>query len=65
MDFYYTIMSAPCRGNLLTAKALGIDLNLKSLNLMVGEQLKPEFVAINPQHCVPTLVDGDLTLWER
>ena len=65
MDYYYLALSAPCRGPMLTAKALGIELNLKILDVLVGEQNKPEFLAINPQHCVPTLVDGDLKLWER
>jgi len=64
MDFYYMALSAPCRSGMLTAKALGIELNLKPLDLMAGEQMKPEFVAINPQHTVPTLVDGDHALWE-
>jgi len=57
-------LSAPCRAPMLTAKAVGKDLNLKYLNLMGGDQMKPEFVAINPQHVVPTIVDGDFTLWE-
>ena len=65
MDFYYMSLSAPCRGPMLTAKALGLDLNLKKLDLFAGEQMKPEFIAINPQHCVPTLVDGEIKLWER
>ncbi|ROT62570.1 glutathione S-transferase [Penaeus vannamei] len=43
---------------LLTAKAVGVEL-LKLLDLMAGSRMKPEFVAINPQHCVPTMVDGD------
>merc|ERR1711915_755813 len=63
-DFYYMNLSAPCRSVMLTAKAVGLDLNMKSLNLMAGDQMKPEFVAINPQHCVPTFVDGDFALWE-
>ena len=58
-------LSAPCRSGMLTAKAVGVDLNMKSIDLFAGDQNKPEFVAINPQHCVPTLVDGDFTLWER
>ncbi|XP_025204059.1 glutathione S-transferase 1-1-like [Melanaphis sacchari] len=64
IDFYYTPGSPPCRSVLLTAKALGLDLNLKTLDLHHGEHMKPEFIKINPQHCVPTLVDGDLALWE-
>ncbi|XP_047474926.1 glutathione S-transferase 1-like [Penaeus chinensis] len=63
-DFYYASMSPPCRGAHLVAKAVGVDLNLKPIDLSKGEHKSPDFVAINPQHCVPTLVDGDLTLWE-
>lgn len=64
MDFYYMPPSAPCRAVEMTAKAVGIELNKKVLNLKAGEHLKPEFLKINPQHTVPTLVDGDFTLWE-
>jgi glutathione S-transferase len=31
---------------------------------MNGDQKKPEYLAINPNGTVPTLVDGDLVLWE-
>lgn len=64
MDFYYLAGSAPCRAVQMTAKAVGVDLNLKVLNLMAGEHLKPEFIKINPQHTIPTLVDNGLALWE-
>merc|ERR1712212_877557 len=64
VDYYYMILSGPCRGPMLTAKAVGLELNLKSINLLAGEQMKPEFLAINPTHVVPTAVDGDFTLWE-
>ncbi|TMW41105.1 hypothetical protein DOY81_013816 [Sarcophaga bullata] len=64
MDFYYMPVSATCRSVMMTAKAVGVDLNKKFLDLQAGEQLKPEFVKINPQHTIPTLVDGDFALWE-
>jgi len=64
LDFYYVPGSAPCRAVQMTAKAVGVELNLKLTNLMAGEHLKPEFVAINPQHTVPTLVDDGFALWE-
>ncbi|XP_062703332.1 glutathione S-transferase 1-like isoform X2 [Aedes albopictus] len=64
MDFYYLPGSAPCRAVQMTATAVGVELNPKLVNLMNGEQLKPEFLKLNPQHCLPTLVDGDFVLWE-
>lgn len=64
VDLYYLPLSPYCRSVLLTARAIGLELNLKTINLMTGDHLKPEFVAINPQHTIPTMVDGDLVLWE-
>lgn len=65
VTLYYMKPSPFTRPVLLTMKALGVTLELKEVNTFKGEQLKPEFVAINPQHTVPTLADGDLTVCER
>ena len=62
---YYFVMSPYSRSVLLTVRALGLDVELKTIDLTKKEQLEPGFVAINPQHTVPTLVDGDLLLTER
>ncbi|XP_052865859.1 glutathione S-transferase 1 isoform X1 [Anopheles cruzii] len=65
MDFYYLPGSAPCRAVQMTAAAVGVELNLKLTNLMAGEHLKPEFLKLNPQHTIPTLVDETgFALWE-
>ena len=68
LDLYYNPMSGPCRLVMLVAKELGIDekINVKNVDLMQGEHLKPEFLAVNPQHTVPTLVDNEnnFTVWE-
>lgn len=57
-------MSAPCRSVIMTADALNVQLNLKPLDLMKGEHLTPEFIKINPQHTIPTLVDNEFSIWE-
>jgi glutathione S-transferase len=64
IDFYYLPGSAPCRAVQMTAKALGVELNCKLLNLMTGEHLTPEFIKINPQHTIPTVVDNGFAIWE-
>jgi len=61
---YATPMSAPCRIVTMTADCLGLDYDYKNINLMAGEQMQPQFLSINPQHSLPTLVDGDLILNE-
>lgn len=53
IDLYYTPGSAPCRAVQMTAKAVGVDLNLKLLNLMAGEHLTPEFLKVNNTHSPP------------
>lgn len=46
IDLYYLPGSSPCRGVLLAAKALGLELNLKLTDLMKGEHLTPEFIKV-------------------
>lgn len=46
------------------AYSIGIDLELVFVDLAKAEQMKPEFLKLNPNHKVPTLVDGDFVLWE-
>jgi glutathione S-transferase len=36
----------------------------KVLSFSAGDTRKPEFVALNPRHHVPTIVDGDFVLYE-
>jgi glutathione S-transferase len=46
----------------LEHKALPYDSKVLSFN--AGDTRRPEFVALNPRHQVPVLVDGDFVLYE-
>ncbi|XP_017038678.1 glutathione S-transferase 1-like [Drosophila ficusphila] len=56
--------SPPVRSVLLTLHALGIDFDYKIVNLLEKEQLKPEFLKMNPLHTVPTLDDNGFYLYD-
>ncbi|PSN29674.1 hypothetical protein C0J52_26681 [Blattella germanica] len=64
IDLHYVLISAPCRSVILTAKAAGIELNLKVCNLFAGAHMTPEFLKMNPQHTVPTMDDNGFYLSE-
>ncbi|XP_017092510.2 glutathione S-transferase 1 [Drosophila bipectinata] len=56
---YYALFSPPARACLLTAKLIGLDLDLKPVDFSKKEHLSEEFVKLNPQHQVPVFVDTD------
>ncbi|KAH8310703.1 hypothetical protein KR044_002622 [Drosophila immigrans] len=64
MNLYYSPLAASSRAILMTGKAVGIEFNKFEINVVKEEQLKPEFLKINPQHTIPTIVDNGFTLWE-
>ncbi|CAG0901497.1 unnamed protein product [Darwinula stevensoni] len=64
LELYYMPESSPCRAVMLTAKAIDVQLDLKLVDLEKGENMAPTFVAMNPQHTVPTLNDDGFVLWE-
>jgi glutathione S-transferase len=46
IDLYYLPESTPCRAVLLTANAVGLQLNLKCLDLFKGEHMTPQFLKV-------------------
>lgn len=51
ITLYYLSLSPPVRSVLLTAKALGIELELKNVNLLEGEHLTSEFTKVCSLFC--------------
>jgi len=64
VELYGLDLSAPCRIVMMAAECVGVTYNFHKVDLMAGENKTPEFLAVNPQHSVPALVDGDLKLNE-
>lgn len=64
MRLYYHPFSFNARRAVMTAFYLSAPVELVLVDLAKGEHMKPEFLALNPNHKVPVLEDGDLHLWE-
>jgi len=50
------------RRPLLMLEECGLPYKLTKVDLMKGEQKKPEFVAMNPAAAIPVMKDGDLVI---
>jgi glutathione S-transferase len=64
MKLYYNPLSPNVRRARFTAAVLGIELEEQKLDFAKGEHKSPEYLALNPNGAVPTLVDGDFVLTE-
>jgi len=64
MQLHVLSVSANCWKVQAVAHHLGIDLEIRRLELATGDLASPAFRALNPNGKVPTLVDGDFVLWE-
>jgi glutathione S-transferase len=63
MRIYWIKAQAP-RRVLALVKHLGVKAEFVEVDLMAGGLKMPDYIALNPNMKVPTLVDGDLVLWE-
>jgi glutathione S-transferase len=64
MKLYFHPMSSNARVARMAAVALGIKPELALIDLQKGDNRKPEYLALNPNGKVPTLVDGSVVLYE-
>lgn len=64
IKLYHFPISGPSRGALLAARAIGVPVQVKIVDLFKKEQLNDNFLKINPQHCIPTLEEDGFVLWE-
>lgn len=64
MKLYYFPPSPNTRKVLALMHHLGLSLDLQLVDLLKGEQMKPDYLKLNPNHLTPALQDGDFVLWE-
>lgn len=61
---YHHPVSPPSRAALLAIRNLGIECEVKVVDIYKGEQFSPDFLRLNPIHQVPVFTEGDFVLTE-
>jgi glutathione S-transferase len=64
VHLYLNPMSSNARRVWMVQKLTGLPCEIHVVDMAKGEHRTPAYLAINPNHKVPALVDGDLHLWE-
>jgi glutathione S-transferase len=64
LSFYYGSGSPYAWRVWLALEHKAIAYELKAVSFSAGDLAKPEFVALNPRRKVPTITDGDFSLYE-
>ena len=64
MKLYADPISVNCRKVISGLKLMGIEFQLEYVDYFKGEHKSPEYLAINPNGSMPSMVDDDFILWE-
>ncbi|MDP6787907.1 MAG: glutathione S-transferase family protein [Rhodospirillales bacterium] len=64
MKLYDRGPSGNCHKVRLLLSMLGLEYEKESVDLGKEENRRPEFLRLNPRGQVPTLTDGDVTVWD-
>lgn len=64
MELYVFPLSPRATKVMALANHLGLDCEIRLVDLFKGDQHKPEFVALNPNERMPVLKDDAFVLWE-
>ncbi|KAJ9467996.1 Inactive glutathione S-transferase D3 [Diplonema papillatum] len=65
VQLFLARLSPNCHGPWLVLRMAGIEHELRDVDLGQGEQMKPDFLSMNPTHTVPLIRDADGTcVWE-
>lgn len=61
---YHHFFSPPSRMAFLAVRNLGLNIQIKNIDIYKGEQHSPEFLKVNPLNQVPAYIEGSFILAE-
>src|SRR3954469_19155273 len=64
MKLYSNPLSPNCRKVHALAKYMGLNLDIEIMDIRNNATKEPAYLAMNPNGKIPTLMDGDKSLWE-